>query len=345
MGDEVLLNTLYVQTQGASLHLEHDAVRIVAPEVKQRMALPLRRLDSIVLFGHVTASGELIGRCAEDGRSIVWMSLSGRFRARLDGRVRGNVLLRHAQHRAHDDPAARLGIARACVAGKLQNARQVILRAARDATGQRQASLRAAAEDLAALLPQARDASDLDQLLGVEGQGAKRYFASFRDMVRRDLALEPMTARAHRPPTDPVNCLLSFAYGLLRNTVHGALEQVGLDPYVGYLHGLRPGKPALALDLMEEFRPIFADRFVLNLLNRGQLDGQHFERLPGGAVNLTEAGRRTVLEAWQEAKQRPWTHRVADRNVPAMLIPAVQARLLARHLRGELPAYVPWILA
>ena len=151
-----------------------------------------------------------------------------------------------------------------------------------------------------------------------------------------------MNGRNRRPPTDPVNAVLSFLYGLTRSLVHGAIEQVGLDPYVGYLHGIRPGKPALALDLMEEFRPILADRLALNLLNRRQLQAPHFETLPGGAVQLTDDGRKTVLNEWQRWKQREWQHRLLKRKVPAMLLPVIQARILARHIRDELPAYVPW---
>lgn len=337
-----LLNTLYVQTQGASLHLEHDAVRVVVPDTPGRHTQPLRRIESIVLYGHVTVSSELLTRCAQDSRPIIWMTQGGRFLARLDGPVRGNVLLRHAQHTAHANPTQRLGIARACVAGKLQSARQALLRAARDLTGGRQARLRAAAQLHADLLQGARDADDLDQLLGVEGQAGRVYFEAFQAMLRPDLDIEPLTGRTRRPPTDPVNCLLSYGYGLLRSAVHGALEQIGLDPYVGFLHGIRPGKPALALDLMEEFRPLLADRFALNLLNRRQLGGSHFEQLPGGAVRLTDTGRKLLLIEWQKARARTWSHALLGRKVQAALLPVVQARILARHLRGELPAYVPW---
>ncbi|GII96713.1 type I-C CRISPR-associated endonuclease Cas1c [Sinosporangium siamense] len=338
------LNTLYVQTQGASLHLHHDSLKVVAPEVPKR-TLPLRRLDGIVVYGHVAVSADLLIRCADEGRSVVWMSLSGRFLGRVDGPVRGNVLLRHAQHLAHADSGKRLQIARSCVAGKLQNSRQVLLKGARDAAPALQTALRGLSEDLQELLTRCSEAADLDELLGVEGHGARLYFEGLSGMLRTDLDIPAFTVRIRRPPTDPVNALLSFLYGLTRALVHGAAEQVGLDPYLGFLHGLRPGKPALALDLMEEFRSIHADRLMLNLLNRRQLRGEHFETLPGGAVQLTDDGRKLVLTEWQGWKNREWPHRVLGRKVSASLLPVVQSRLLARHIRGELPAYVPWTVS
>ncbi|MEW9532873.1 type I-C CRISPR-associated endonuclease Cas1c [Microbispora sp. NPDC049125] len=339
-----LLNTLYVQTQGASLHLDHDSLKVVAPDSPKR-TLPLRRLDSIVVYGHVAMSAELLARCADDGRSIVWMSLSGRFLGRVDGPVRGNVLLRHAQHLAHASPEARLKIARCCVAGKLQNSRQVLLRGARDALPELQQTLRCKCEDVEELLKRADQAADLEELMGLEGQGARLYFEGLSGLLRTPPGVAPFINRTRRPPTDPVNALLSFLYGLTRSLVHGAAEQVGLDPYLGFLHGLRPGKPALALDLMEEFRPILADRLALSLLNRKQLRPEHFETLPGGAVQLTEDGRRIVLVEWQGWKSREWAHRLLGRKVATSLLPVVQARLLARYIRGELPAYVPWTVS
>lgn len=336
-----LLNTLYVQTLGASLYLEGDSVRVVIPDDPKRRTLPLRRLESIVVYGNVQVSSHLLARCAADGRPIVWMTLSGRFLGRVDGPTRGNVLLRHAQHIAHADAAARLAIARACVAGKIQNSRQVILRAARDANGNRQ-ELRDRAEDLAGALASTKEAPDLDVLLGVEGQAARTYFGALRLLLRGDPAVTNFSGRVKRPATDPVNALLSFLYGLLRSAVHGAAEQVGLDPYVGFLHGLRPGKPALALDLMEEFRPVLADRLALTLLNKRQLRAEHFETLPGGAVQLTEDGRKLILTEWQQWKQRDLPHRLLGRTVAVALLPSVQSRLMARHIRGELPSYLPW---
>lgn len=337
-----LLNTLYVQTPGSSLYLDSDAVRVVIPDDPQRRTLPLRRIESVVVFGNIQVSSQLLSRCAEDGRPVVWMSSAGRFLGRVDGPTRGNVLLRHSQHLAHANHEARLEIARCCVAGKIQNSRQILMRGAHDAD-RHQLTLREIAANLAGLLAGLPDIDDLDTLLGIEGQAARVYFSGLRHMLRPDLGLE-FTARIKRPAVDPVNAVLSFLYGLLRSAVHGAAEQVGLDPYVGFLHGLRPGKPALALDLMEELRPAIGDRLTLTLLNRRQIRQEHFETLPGGAVQLTEDGRRLVLTEWQRYKQRSLLHNLLGRKVAVALLPSIQARLLARHLRGELPTYLPWTL-
>jgi len=251
------------------------------------------------------------------------------------------VLLRNAQHLAVHDEAMRTGIARACVVGKIHNSRQVVLRGARD-NNDAEKPLRTLAGELAESATRAAEATELDVLMGIEGNAARTYFKALALMQRRNLDIPLFAGRIKRPATDPVNALLSFTYGLLRSVVHGAAEQVGLDPYVGFLHGLRPGKPALALDLMEEFRPGLADRFTLTLLNRRQVRAGHFETLPGGAVQLTEEGRKSVLTEWHSWKQKEIPHRLLGRKVPIGLLPSVQARLLARHLRGELPNYLPW---
>lgn len=337
-----LLNTLYIQTPGASLHLDHDTVRVVIPDNPQRNILPLRRLESIVVMGNIQISSQLMSRCAEDGRPIVWMSGGGRFLNRTDGPTRGNVLLRHAQHLAHADPSARLRIAQACIAGKIQNSRQVVLRGARDATTH-QARLREIAQALADAVDTLPSTTDVEEVFGVEGNAARVYFEAFALMLRKDTGIV-FPGRVKRPPTDPANALLSFLYGLTRSIVHGACEQVGLDPYVGFLHGLRPGKPALVLDLMEEFRPFTADRLALTLINRKQVRADHFEALPGGAVQLTEKGRKEVLTQWQAHRKKEFTHRLLGRKVPVALLPAAQARLLARHVRGDLPGYLPWTM-
>ncbi|WP_084965357.1 type I-C CRISPR-associated endonuclease Cas1c [Thermoactinospora rubra] len=334
-----LLNTLYVQTPGTSLHLDGDTVRIVHPDTPGRRILPLARIDHVVLFGGVTITDDLLLRCADDRRTVSWLTVNGRFRARLGGPTAGNPLLRKAQHLAHENLQHRLRIAQHMVAGKIHNARQTLLRAARDATDPRQSRLRHAAERHADLLQQAGGVPDIDKLMGIEGTAAREYFAALPAMC--SLAPDPFE-RNRRPPTDPVNCLLSFLYGMLRVAVHGALEQVGLDPYIGYLHGVRPGKPALALDLMEEFRPLLADRAALTLLNRKEVTDGDFERLPNRALRLTEDGRRTVLNAWQQSRSRLWPHAHLRRDVPTALLPLIQARLLARHLRGDLDHYLPW---
>lgn len=332
-----LLRTLFATTPGTSLHLDGDALRIAHPDKPGRHLLPLIRLDHIVAWNGVSLTDDLVHRCAADGRSITWVTRNGRFLARTSGPHTGNPHLRLAQVRTHDNPEARLTLAKTFVAGKLHNYRQLLLRAARDTTGTRQTRLRDIAENHAGALTQLADATTLAEALGIEGRAARDYFQGL-DQLAPGVA----TGRTRRPPTDPVNCLLSFGYGMLRVAVHGALEQVGLDPYIGYLHGIRPAKPALALDLMEELRPLLVDRLVLTLLNRGQITDRHTETLPGGAVQLTEDGRRLFLEHWSKARDRTWPHATLGRDIPAALIPLVQARLLARHLRGTADAYHPW---
>lgn len=338
-----LLNTLFVMTQGASLHLEHDTVRVIT-DGETRVRLPLLRLSSIVVFGRVTVSPFLIQRCGEDGRSLVWLDRRGRFKARVEGPVRGNVLLRRAQHLALSDPVRCRDIARQIVAAKIQNSRQVLLRAARENAAQDdEVALRRAAENLGAMLPKLRRTSDLDVIRGIEGEAARTYFGVFGHMVRADRTAFSPNGRTRRPPRDRTNALLSFLYALLRAECTAALEGVGLDPQVGYLHALRPGRPALALDVMEEFRPVLADRLALTLANRRQVTGEHFELLPGGAVQLNEEGRRAVAGAYQRRKEEEVGHRLLKQRVPVGLLPHIQARLLARHLRGDLAVYPPWV--
>ena len=332
-----LLNTLYVQTQGTYLRLEGETLRV---EVEQELKLqiPLHHLGALVVFGNVLLSPFLLKRCAEDGRAVVWLSRGGRFVGRLAGPVSGNVLLRQAQHEALADPARTTNVARAVVVGKIRAQKAVLMRAARDAD-EHEAEIRTAAEKLDRALAGARDAADVDAVRGEEGQAAAVYFDVFPHLLRP--ADMPFEGRSRRPPRDAVNALLSFLYTLVRGDCTAALESVGLDPQVGFLHVLRPGRPALALDLMEEFRPAVADRLALALVNRRQLTPAHFEPRPGGAVYLNEEGRRVLLTAYQERKQKPRRHRLFKEPVPWGLIPFVQARLLARHLRGDLPAYPP----
>ncbi|MFB7716235.1 CRISPR-associated endonuclease Cas1 [Nocardia sp. NPDC056100] len=282
----------------------------------------------------------MLHRCAADGRGVTWLTRNGKFLARVSGPSTGNPHLRIQQLRAHDDQRRCLGIAKSAIAGKLHNYRQLLLRAARDLSGERQTILRSIAERHATALIALGEATDLDQARGIEGHAARDYFQALP-------AITPaaVPGRSRRPPTDPVNCLLSFGYGMLRSSVRGALEQVGLDPHIGYLHGVRPAKPALALDLMEEFRPLLVDRFVLTLFNREQVKSAHTEFLPGGQIQLTDEGRKFFLEQWSIARERLWPHAYLDRDVPAGLLPLIQARLLARHLRADLEMYVPWTVS
>ncbi|MBI3966167.1 MAG: type I-C CRISPR-associated endonuclease Cas1 [Chloroflexi bacterium] len=338
-----LLNVLYVQTQGAMLHLEHDTIRVEV-EHETRLRAPLLRLGGIVVFGRVMLSPFLIQRCAEDGRSLVWLDRHGRFKARLEGKIRGNVHLRRAQHLALSDSERTARIARQIVAAKIQNSRQVLLRAARDSTAEPDRdALSHGAGRLASVLLRLQATFDLDEIRGAEGEAARTYFGLFGYMVRGDRSSFSPDGRTRRPPRDRTNAILSFYYSLLRAECEAALEGTGLDPQVGYLHALRPGRPALALDLMEEFRPFLADRLVLTLVNRRQLRAEHFEDLLGGAVRLTDDGRRAVISAYQRRKEEEVEHRALRQKVPIGLIPHVQARLLARHLRGDLDDYPPFL--
>lgn len=338
-----LLNVLYVQNQGAFLSLENDTVRIkVDNETKLRV--PLLRLQGIVLFGQVSITPFLIQRCAQDGRSLVWMTQYGRFCARVEGEVNGNVLLRRAQHKALSREGWPEQLARQIVAGKIQNSRNGIMRAARDANNNTdRETLQGVANALAAVLIRLKDALDLDTIRGLEGEAASLYFGAFNLMLRAENEVFAFHGRTRRPPRDPTNALLSFLYSLLSAECAAALETVGLDPQVGYLHTLRPGRPALALDLMEELRAPFADRLALALINRRQLQAKHFEAIPGGGVYLTDEGRRLLLVAYQERKETEIEHRVLKEKIPWGLVPQVQARLLARHLRGDLKEYLPFI--
>ncbi len=338
-----LLNVLYVQTQGAVLHLEHDTVR-VSVEGETKLRVPILRLGGIVVFGQVTLTPFLIQRCAEDGRSLVWLNRNGRFKARVEGPVRGNVLLRRAQHLALSDHERTALIARQIVAAKIQNTRHVLLRAARDlASMDRNTPLSMAADYLAGILSRLHTIQGLDEIRGAEGDAARAYFGVFGHMIRGDRPEFLPDGRTRRPPRDRTNAVLSFLYALVRGECASALEGVGLDPQVGYLHALRPGRPALALDLMEEFRPILADRLAITLINRRQLRPEYFESAPGGAVLLTEEGRKEVIVAYQRRKEEEVQHRVLNQKLPIGLAPHVQARLLARHLRNELKVYPPFL--
>ncbi len=328
-----LLNTLYINTEGAYLHLDHDTVRVeVARET--RLRVPLHHLGAVVCFGDSLITPSLLGRCAEDGRTIIFLSHSGRFRCRVEGPTSGNVLLRRAQHQALDDPVRTGGIARALVAGKIQNCRHSLLRGARDARSKTDAAqLRDAADQLARLLRALERIEGMDEIRGHEGAAARCYFGVF----------DRMEQRTRRPPRDRINALLSFLYALLLGDCSAAAQGVGLDPQMGYLHTLRPGRPGLALDLMEELRPVLADRLALTLVNRAQLTPKDFIEREGGAVEMTDDGRRQVITAYQERKQDEMTHHTIEEKMPMGLVPHIQARLLARHLRGDLAAYPPFL--
>ena len=339
-----VLNTLFVMTPHAYAHLENATLRIDV-EHEKRLQVPLHHLSSLVCFGNIMVSPALMHRLADEGKSLVLLDEHGRFKARLEGPVSGNILLRQAQHRQADKPAFALEIARAAIAGKLKNSRTLILRGAREADHPDAAnSLTRIADNLAASLRGAKEALDMDSLRGIEGEAARGYFAALNLIVkpqhRADFALN---GRTRRPPLDRFNALLSFLYAMLMNDCRSALESVGLDPQLGFLHAVRPGRAALALDLQEEFRSVLADRLALTLINRGQITASDFDLREGGAVMLNDKGRRNVVAAWQEKKQEVVMHLLLEAQIPFALLPLIQARFLARTLRGEMDAYLPYI--
>ena len=338
-----LLNTLYLTTPETYLRLDNDTLRVEV-ERESRLRVPLHHLTAVVCFGHIGLSAPLMHRLAESGIALVLLDNNGRFKARLEGAVSGNVLLRQAQFQRVEDAAFTLDMARACVAGKIKNSRQVVQRGAREAKSDAEAStLARLTNDLAASLRALPAASSLDQLRGLEGEAARQYFGGLSLLIRPELRTSfAMDGRTRRPPRDRFNALLSFLYAMWMNDCRSALEASGLDPQVGFLHALRPGRAALALDLMEEFRP-WADRLALTLLNRGQLTERDFVLREGGGVSLQPDARKAVVVAYQERKKDEINHPLLAQPVALGLVPLVQARLMARAVRDDAAPYVPFV--
>lgn len=337
-----LLNTLYVQAQGAYVRLDHETLRLEV-ERELKLQVPLQHLGGMAVFGNVLISPFLIHRFAEDGRSIAWFGTTGRFKGRLAGPTTGNVLLRQAQYEAQADPERTAAVARSIVAGKVRNARSVVQRAAREASSPENAGrLERTARGLASVLKQLPKERNVDGIRGLEGQGGRLYFETFAAMVRADGDAYAFNGRNRRPPRDRTNALLSFVYALVLGDCVAACEGVGLDPQFGYLHAVRSGRPSLALDLQEELRPVLADRLTLSLINRRQLRPDDFDERDGGTVRLNDTGRKKVIVAYQKRKKEEAGHPVLGQKIPLGLVPHVQARLLARHLRGDTELYVPF---
>lgn len=338
-----LLNTLYILSEDIFLSL--DGENVVANRDKQAVArYPLHTLQNIVTFSYPGASPALMGACAKRQIGLAFCTPRGRFLARACGEGNGNVLLRRNQYRVADDPAQCCQISRTMIFGKLFNARWSIERTRRD-HGLRVDSekLAAASQQLYALLPQVKAAGSPEELRGLEGAGASAYFGVFGEMILGDREAFSFHGRSRRPPLDAVNAMLSFAYSLLAHDCACALESVGLDSYVGFLHRDRPGRTSLALDLMEELRPCMADRFVLTLINNRQVKAPDFLHMESGAVLLTDEGRKAFLKNWQEKKKEVLTHPYLGEKLPWGMIPHIQALLLARYLRGDLDAYPPFL--
>jgi len=337
-----LLNTLYVNTQDAYLARDGETVQVrIDREV--RFQIPIHNLEGIVVFGHSGVSPALIGLCAERGVALTFLTEHGRFLARLVGPISGNVLLRRRQYHLADDPAASLCLASAFVTAKIANARSVLRRCIRDhehAVAVR--DILRATETLTVLIGRAQSAQSIDDLRGIEGEAARTYFSVFDHLITDQKSDFFFRGRSRRPPLDRVNALLSFVYTLLLHDTRSALEAVGLDPAVGFLHKERPGRMSLALDAMEELRPSLADRLVLSLINRRQVTAKGFVVRETGAVTMDEDTRKTVLVAWQKRKQEKIRHPYLNENILVGLLPYAQSLLLARFLREDLDGYPPF---
>ncbi len=332
------LNTLFITLDGAWLGKDGEAV-IVRHEHETKIRVPLHNLDGIVALGwDISCSAPLMAACAESGVTLSFCTPYGKFQAAVRGFTSGNVLLRREQYRRADDEAASLAVARHCIAAKIANQRTVLLRAVRDHGGdERTKVLEATCIELAYNAQATARAETLDTLRGIEGDAANRYFQVFPHLITNSAFT--FNGRNRRPPTDPVNALMSFLYAMLAHDCRSACETVGLDPQVGFLHRDRPGRASLALDLMEELRPVLADRLVLSLINRQQVKFSDFNVKETGAVEMKDATRKTVLVAYQERKQQELEHPFLGEKVTLGLVCHLQARLLARHLRGDLDAY------
>lgn len=338
-----LKNTLFVQTQGAWLNKQgENVVMNIDHEVKGRV--PIHKLDAIVCFGQVSISPALMAHCTDNAMTITHLNRYGKFQARIEGAVSGNVLLRREQYRTGDDPERVQPICHSIILGKVHNQRQVIRRYLRDYKDQLDEqtinSLDAAQQRLQRGLSKIIATENLPDLLGCEGEMASIYFSVFPHFIRNpDFHF---TKRTRNPPTDAMNALLSFTYTLMTHDCRSALETVGLDPACGVFHQLRPGRPSLALDLVEEFRPI-VDRFVLSLVNKKQLSKSDFKTEPNGAVWLKDEARQTFFKAWHDRKQQSIYHDWFEETVPFGLLPHLQATIMARHIRGDIDAYIPFL--
>ena len=337
-----LLNTLYILSEDASLTLNGETVTVSRGGTRAG-AFPLHTLQTICSFSRIAPTPALLGKCVSAGIQVTLFSPYGKYLASVGGLENGNVLLRRKQYRTADNEVEAVTVARGFLAGKLYNSKFLLLRCARDHAMQVNAEkLRKAAETVSTQMSSLAEAMSGESLRGLEGKAAVAYFGAFDEMLLQDKEAFAFSGRNKRPPEDPVNALLSFAYTLLANDCASALLGVGLDPYVGFLHTDRPGRKSLALDLMEELRSVIADRSVLYLINNRMLTASDFKKQESGAVLLTDDGRKTFLKEWQNRKQETLTHPFTGEKMPWGLVPHVQALLLARSLRGDLDGYPPF---
>ncbi|MBZ5526255.1 MAG: type I-C CRISPR-associated endonuclease Cas1c [Acidobacteriia bacterium] len=362
---EIQQNTLYLMTPGSYVARDHLTLRVEVPVYPEglpasqrsretaietrKLSIPIHHLESVCLFGPSSVSPPALDLCWEHGVAVNFLSENGHFQARMTGVADTSVTLRRTQFRAADDRARCAAVARQIIAGKIQNSRNSLLRAARETDdaaeqGELQKVIDALARQIQNLAGAAAVADpQLDALRGSEGLAAQLYFSVFSLALKQQREAFLFTTRSRRPALDRINCLLSFLYALLRHDCVAALTSVGLDPFVGFLHADRPNRPSLALDLMEEFRPWLADRLAITLINRQQIAPEHFAGREGGVVEFTETGRKLVIKAYQERKQDTLTHPLLEQNLRLAQMPFIQARILARHLRGDLPDYLPLV--
>jgi CRISPR-associated protein Cas1 len=337
------LNTLFITTQDSYLSKEGETI-VVSVDKEKKLQLPIHTISGIVCFGRVAMSPFLMGFCAENNVAISFLTEYGRFLASVRGETCGNVLLRREQYRQADDKVSSCRIARNILIGKIANCRSVLSRALRDHSEKLTGSgVERVAKRLSFSIDQLQRTEDLDMLRGIEGESANNYFGVFNDLIVAQKESFEFKGRSRRPPLDKVNCLLSFIYTLLMHDSRSALESVGLDSYVGFLHRDRPGRPGLALDLMEEFRSFLADRLVLSLINREQISAKGFTQSESGAVLMDDETRKIVLVAYQKRKQEEITHPYLKETVQIGLLFYIQALLLARYLRGDIDGYPVFI--
>jgi len=336
-----VLNTLYVTSHRARVSCRAGSLLVRDPDQGQTR-VPIEALEAIVLLAQAQVTTQAISLCVAKGVRLTALARNGKVRFTVGAATSGNVHLRVAQYEAHQEPAHTAELSRQMVAGKLQNARRVVNRWVWDSDGAARFALREHGDGINRALAALETASDADRIRGLEGDGSRRYFRALH------IALAPTPfafhVRTRRPPRDPANALLSFTYGLVLGEVTGAIEALGLDPQIGFLHRLRPGRPSLALDLIEELRPSHADRFAVRLMRRREISPEHFISAPGGACYLTDAGRRVVLNKYEDFRDEEVDHILLNRKLPRWSLPQVQATLLARHLRGDLPAYPPFLM-
>jgi CRISPR-associated protein Cas1 len=347
---DVQQNTLYLTTPGSYVSRDHLTLQVEvpadepAPAEKRRLSIPIHHLESICIFGVSTISPPALDLCWDNGVAVHYLTEWGHLQARLTGVADTSILVRRTQFRAADDPNRCTAIARQIIAGKIHNARNSLLRAARETENAEERQQIDAVTD--ALARQIRDLPQqptVDTLRGAEGMASNLYFMVFSLTLKQQRNVFAFSGRSRRPPKDRINCLLSFLYALVRNDCTAALTAAGLDPFVGFLHTDRANRPSLALDLMEEFRPWLADRLAITLINRQQIGPDHFLEREGGAVEFTPIGRKAVIQAYQLRKQETLIHPVLEQNLRLAQLPFIQARILARHLRGDIPDYLPLI--